>query len=81
LDLGQLQPAELKTVTDTLEPRNAMWDGHLVELTATKYRIDLIPGARPVHSQPYRAGTRARKIEKAEIEKMLPQGVTEPATC
>jgi hypothetical protein len=70
LDLGYLEPAERKTVTDMLEPHKAMWDGHLGEVTATQHRIDLMPGARPVHSQPYRAGTRAREIEKAEIEKM-----------
>jgi hypothetical protein len=64
-----------------LEPHQSMWDGHLGEITATQHRIDLIPGAKPVHSQPYRAGTRAREIEKAEIEKMLAQWVIEPATC
>jgi hypothetical protein len=81
LDLCHLEPAERKTVTDMLEPHKAMWDGHLGEVTATQHRIDLIPGARPVHSRPYRAGARAREIEKAEIEKMLAQGVIELATC
>jgi transposase InsO family protein len=81
VDLSHLESAERQAVTDMLEPHQAMWDGHLGEVTATKHRIDLIPGAKPVHSQPYRAGTRAREIEKAEIEKMLAQGVIEPATC
>jgi hypothetical protein len=81
VDLSHLDSTERKAVTNMLEPHQAMWDGHLGEVTATQHRIDLIPGARPVHSQPYRAGTRAREIEKAEIEKMLAQGVIEPATC
>jgi hypothetical protein len=69
--LSHLDSIERKAVTNMLEPHQAMWDGHLGEVTATKHQIDLIPGAKPVHSQPYRAGTRAREIEKAVIEKML----------
>jgi hypothetical protein len=64
-----------------LEPHHAIWDGHLGEITATRHRIDLIPFITPVHSQPYWNRTRAREIEKAEIQKMLAQGVIESATC
>jgi hypothetical protein len=81
VDLSHLDSTERKAITNMLEPHQAMWDGHLGEVTATQHRIDLIPGDKPVHSQPYRAGTRAREIEKAEIEKILAQGVIKPATC
>jgi hypothetical protein len=58
-----------------------MWDGHLGTVKATSHRIEILPGAKPIHSQPYRAGNRARAAEKEEIEKMVAQGVIEPATC
>jgi hypothetical protein len=64
-----------------LEPHKSMWDGRLGEVSATKHRIDLVPGARPINSLPYRAVPRAREIEKQEIYKMLRQGVIEPAMC
>jgi hypothetical protein len=67
VDLSHLDSTERKAVTNILEPRQAMWHGHLGEVTATQHRIDLIPRAKPIHSQPYRAGTRAREIETAEI--------------
>jgi hypothetical protein len=47
--------------------------------TAT-HRIDLIPGAKPVHAQPYRGGQRARKAEAAEVRLMLEAGVIETAS-
>jgi hypothetical protein len=81
VDLSLFFSTERQAVTNILEPHKAIWDGHLGEVTATQHRIDLIPGAKPVHSQLYRDGTRAREIEKAEIEKMLAQGVIKPATC
>jgi hypothetical protein len=58
-----------------------MWDWHLGTVTATQHRIQLTPGAQPVHAQPYRAGTRERAAEQEEIQKMLTQDVIEPATC
>jgi hypothetical protein len=75
VDQSHRDSTERKAVTNVLEPHQAMWDDHLGEVTATQHRIDLLPGAKPVHSQPYRDGTRAREIEKEEIEKMLAQGV------
>jgi hypothetical protein len=81
VNLEQLSEAERNAVLEMLEPQKSMWDGRLGEVSATKHRIDLVPGARPIHSLPYRAGHRAREIEKQEIDKMLRQGVIEPAIC
>jgi hypothetical protein len=64
-----------------LEPHKDMWDGHLGTVTATQNRIQLTPGAQPVHAQPYRAGARACGAEEEYIQKMLAQDVLEPATC
>jgi hypothetical protein len=64
-----------------LDPHKSMLDGRLGEVSATKHRIDLVPGARPIHSFPYRVEPRAREIEKQEIDKMFRQGVIKPAMC
>jgi hypothetical protein len=79
VNLEQLSESDRKAVLEMLEPHKSKWDGRLGEVSATKHRIDLVPGARPIHSLPYRAGPRAREIEKQEIDKMLRQGVIEPA--
>jgi hypothetical protein len=57
-----------------------MWDGPLGRVNATTHLIDLVPGAKPVHSQPYRAGPCARGAESAEVQRMLKEGVIEPAS-
>ena len=57
-----------------------MWDGRLGQFHSTSHRIQLVLGAKPVHCQPYRAGTRARELESTEIQRMLKARVIEPAT-
>ncbi len=57
----------------------AMWSGHLGEVTATELRIDLQTGTRISRQTPYRTQHCSRALLKAEIERMLAQGITEPA--
>jgi Reverse transcriptase (RNA-dependent DNA polymerase) len=45
------------------------------------HRIEVLPGSKPVHAQPYRAGSHVRVAEKTEIDRMQAQQVIEPATC
>ncbi len=66
-------------VTALLERHESMWDGHLGTISATSHNIDLLPASRPVFSQPYRAGARARTEEAAEIERMKQLEVIEPS--
>ncbi len=80
IDLAHLELHVRAEVFNLLEPHGRMWDGHWGTITATRHRIDLQPGARPVYSHPYRAGNRARKDEAEEIDRMLRTGVTEPAS-
>ena len=47
------------------------------EINITQHSIDLIPGARPFKSAPYRAGPKTRELEQFEIEKQLKAGVIE----
>ena len=63
-----------------LEPFEDMWSGRLGSLKATEHRIDLLPGSKPVHQPPYRAGPLQREMERKEIEDMLAKGAIEPAT-
>jgi hypothetical protein len=79
-DLSHLVPEERGVVLDLLEPHKKMWDGHLGTVAATSHRIDVTPGSKPVHCQPYRASSRARAAEKEEIDRILEQQVIEPAT-
>jgi hypothetical protein len=81
VDLAHLPPEERVEVVRTLEPHHRMWDGRLGTVAATTHRIDVHPGSKPVHAQPYRAGFRSRVAEKTEIDRMLAQQVIEPATC
>jgi hypothetical protein len=63
-----------------LATHRQIWDGRLCRVSATSHYIDLVPGARPVHFQPYRAVPRAREAESAEVRRMLDAGVIEPAS-
>jgi hypothetical protein len=57
-----------------------MWDGRLGRVNTSTHRIDHVLWAKPVHSQPYRAGPRAMEAESAEVQRMLKAGVIEPAS-
>jgi hypothetical protein len=78
--LAHLLPQQRETVLQLLAKHRKMWDGRLGRVDATTHRIDLVPGAKPVHSQPYRAGPSARVAESAEVQRMLKAGVIEPAS-
>ena len=81
VDLAHLSADEREAVLRMLEPHRKMWDGRLGTVAATTHRIAVTPGSKPVHCQPYRAGSRARVAEKQEIDRMIEQKVIEPATC
>jgi hypothetical protein len=57
-----------------------MWDSRLGHVHSATHRIQLVPGAKPVHAQLYRAGPRARENESSEVQRMLKEGVIEPAS-
>lgn len=78
LDLAHLTPQERKNVYQMLGTHRSMWDGRLGHVQTTSHRIELVPDARPVHAQPYRAGSRAREAESSEVQRMLKAGVIEP---
>jgi hypothetical protein len=81
VNLVHLPPDERVEVLRMLEPHHRMWDGRLGTVAATTHRIEVLPGSKPVHAQPYSAGSNARVAEKTEIDRMLAQQVIEPATC
>ena len=68
-------------VISLLEPFQSMWTGTLGSIHATSHHINLEPGTKPIHQQPYRAGHKARQEERKQIDKMLEQGVIEPSSA
>ena len=68
-------------IMDMLSEFKDMWSGRLGKIGATKHRIELKPGARPIYQAPYRAGPIAREKEKTEIDRMLRAGVIEPTSA
>lgn len=76
----ELIPPELHGAVRDLMARYAgLWDGQLGRLDITPHRITLTPGARPIRSQPYRAGLYQRGLIAGEVAKQLKLGVIEPA--
>ena len=63
---------------DMLSRFRDMWSGRLGKIDATKHRIELKPGARPMYQVPYRAGPIACEKDKKEIDRMLRPEVIEP---
>ena len=56
-----------------------MWTGELGSVKVTEHRIKLKLDSKPVFSQPYRAGPKAREVEEKEVNKMLDADVIERA--
>jgi len=64
-----------------LDQHKAMWTGQVLSvLKATKHRINLNAGARPVRFAPRRAGHAARAAETAEVKRQLEADVIEPTS-
>jgi hypothetical protein len=65
---------------DVLGCHRSMWDGRLGHVHSATPRIQLVLGAKPIHAKPYRAGPRAMENEASEVQRMLKEGVIEPAS-
>ena len=79
LNLEHVELRYQKRILDMLRKYAHMWDVSLGEISTTEHRIDLAPEAKPVRSAPYRAGPKARRAEREEVERTLRAGVIEPA--
>ena len=62
-----------------LRKHEHLWSGKLGKISAVKHHINLIPGARPFKSAPYRTGPKTRELEEFEVKKQLAAGVIEPS--
>ena len=69
-----------KDVLKLLQEFKPMWSGELGKIAATKHRMDLVEGSKPIYQQPYCAGPTAREHQRKEIDRMIQAGVIEPAT-
>jgi hypothetical protein len=54
VQLGHLQGKAWAEILDMLAKHRSMWSGRLGQVQSTNHRIDLIPGQKPVHCQPYK---------------------------
>ena len=70
-----VERADHEKIRRMLRKHESLWDGTMGEINITKHSIDLIPGARPFKSSPYRAGPKTRELESFEIDKQLKPGV------
>jgi hypothetical protein len=80
VQLDHLPTADRTEILGMLQKHRSMWNGRLGQVHSTAHRIYLIPGQKPVHCQPYRAGTKPRALESTEIQRMLKAEVIESAT-
>ena len=78
IDLSDVDKRHHSKIRSMLRKHEGMWSGKLGEISVTEHHIDLVKGARPFKSQPYRAGPKAIELEKFEIDKQLKAGVIEP---
>ena len=67
------------TIRKMLKKHESLSSGELGKINTVQHRIDLIPGARPFKSAPYRAGPKTRELEEFEIDKQLKAGFIEPS--
>jgi hypothetical protein len=79
VNLNHLTPHMRERVYRMLGKHRQLWERQLGRVSATHHRIELTPGAKPVHCQPYRAGPRAREAKAQEVQRMLKAGAIEPA--
>ena len=79
IQLSHLQDEEKGKVLNMLQDFESMWQGQLGHVSATEHHIDLVPGARPQYSQPYRAGPEKRKVIEETVESLLKEGVISPS--
>ncbi len=61
-----------------LQQHARKWNSKLGEITATKHRIELLPEAIPVRSQPYCQDQRDRQFEDETVTKLLKEGAIDP---
>jgi hypothetical protein len=79
LKIDHLSGNDQEEVVKMLSKHSSMWTGSLGEISITEHHIQLQSDAEPVYQPPYRAGVKAREVEKAEVDRMLTAGVIEPA--
>lgn len=80
LDLAHIQDTDVQAQIFAIFYKLAlMRNGSLSAIKVTDHRINLQLGSRPVRSIPYRQSLAMREYTRAESDKKLTAGVTEPA--
>ena len=77
--IGSETTASRDKIMELLSDFGDMWSGQLGNISAVRHRIGLTSDAKPVYQVAYRAGHRARDVEKREIDRMERAKVIERA--
>ncbi len=64
-------------VHDMLQKHETLFNGELGLLKGIKAHIELVPGAKPVFTRPYRVPFAMRPLVEAELDRLTKQGVLE----
>lgn len=70
----KLQPK----IRNMLRKHEHLWSGKLGKILAIKHHINLVLGARPFKSAPYRAVPKTGELEEFEVKKQLAAGIIKP---
>lgn len=55
------------------------WNGHRGRISVAMHCIELLqPDIGPANSASYRAGSKAREIEKAKVDNIIAENIIEP---
>ncbi len=79
LDLSDVDAKHHAAIRKMMRKHEDMWSGKLGNITVTEHTIDLVPGARPARSAPFRAGPKERELQAFELNKQLSAGLVEPS--
>ena len=72
-----LSPKQQDDLLQLWKKHKKLFDGTLGKYTGEKMHIDIIPGAKPIHTRPYPVTRDKAKLLKDELDRMVSMGVIE----
>ena len=79
IDISDVDEKYHEEIRAMLKKHETIWNGKLGHINVLDHNIELVNGARPFKSPPYRAGPKTRELESFEIKKQLDAGIIEPS--
>lgn len=79
MDLEHVPDVYQDSPRNMLSKYDDMWDGRHEESKVVKHRIDLTPEVKPTIQRPFRTGPGSPKFVSEKVERMIENGIIEPA--